>query len=987
MTPAQGSVVPAAGSVFVGRQHELGALDSALQHALAGHGRVAMLAGEPGIGKTRTAQELADRAARRGFRVLWGRCFEEPGAPAYWPWLQIVREYVRGLDDRTLREVVTREAAPIVELEPEIERRLPGLNPPPLISDAAQARFRLFDALTRFWIEAAQRAPLLLVLDNLHWADVPSLRLIEFVTAEIAHSRVLLLGTYRDMEVAREHPLNNCLSELARQQGYQRLVLKGLSSEETQVFLAAAGAPLSEHLLSTVYAQTDGNPLFLVEITRYLAQVSASVEGSAQRRIPEGIREVIAGRLNRLSLPCNRLLGSAAVVGRRFAIAVVAALLEELTEQQQFNALEEALTARILEELPEPGWYQFSHALIRETLYEEMPAPRRVRQHRRIGAAIETLYAHDLAPHLSVLAYHYHSALPGGDAAKAVQYAKRAAEHAETFHAHEEAVRGYQFALQALAQLPPDLEGKCDLLLRLGKALEKADEHLPALRYWQQAFDLAKTHGLVREQAEAAIRFEDLGHRISLHGGAAAKMLREALSALGEDNLMLRAKALASLGRVLSQTDRLDEATRVAEEAVALARLTGDPSTLAETLSFTLWVYFLQPDRFEIRRANTEEIVRIAERTNDEWMLVEAGVWRAAHYLEVGNLAGCMAEHARVMRLAERQSRSFWLYWGTVSGATLALAQGRFTQCEELAQKALALGRRLPGWDADAGFSVQMFNLCRERGGLKQLAPLLKQFVQRVDSGGRWRPGLMLLYSELGELEQARALFDELAAKDFADLPRDGTWSTSVVLIAEVCAQVGDARRAQTLYQMLLPYDGRNVVVAFHMALYGPAARFLGSLAATMKRWVEAERHFESALEMSRRQGTQPALAHSQYGYAAMLEQRSEAGDRERALVLLEDAQAISGELGMLALKEWVDVLRERLESQASKFVYPAGLSQREVEVLRLVAQGKSNQEIADLLYRSVYTVANHVRNILAKIGAANRTEAAAFATEHGLLK
>jgi DNA-binding CsgD family transcriptional regulator len=974
---------------FVGRRNELSVLDETLDHTIARRGRIVMLAGEPGIGKTRTAQEVASRAESRDVRVLWGRCYEEPGAPPYWPWLQVFREYVRTIDDDALRSLIDVDTAAVVELWPEVSRRIPGVELPSPAPDAAQARFRLFAAIATFWKRSTQRTPILVILDNLHWADAPSLRLLEFLAPDLTGSALMVLGTFRDVEVSRQHPLSATLSELARQPWFQRFTLTRLGEDDTRIFLASAlGARVPVELLQEIQVQTEGHPLFMVEMTRYIAQME-TIDGqpsdaAALRRVPEGI---LGTRLNHLSPPCIQLLTSAAVIGRRFSSRLLDAATDDLPEQLRLSAFEEALGARILEEIPEPGWYQFSHALIRETLYDEISAPRRTGLHHRIGQAVEALYAADLTPHLSALVYHYSSALPIGDASRAVELAIRAAEHAEAFLAHEEAARYYRIALQTSeAHCPLEPGRKCSVFMGLGQVQGRAGENLEALQSTRSAFDIAASLGSAREVALAAVACEFLCHKLSLPGETVVGMLQDALRRLRDSDDALKAQVLSALGRSLSFMGRLDEGNRAGVHAIQVARRTGDPAVLAKTLVATLEGYFLQGDEFDTWRSNTDEACRLAAQTNDRFLLLDPLAWRMAHLWESGDLAARADAFRVFMAIAEDTRMPLWTYMGTTSEATLALQQGRFEDCEALARRALDLGRRLPGWDANSGFSVQMFNLFREQGRLKQLAPLVEHFLSTTSKSKTWLPGLMIMHVELEQERQARALFDKLAANDFADLPRDGTWTTSMVFLAETCAYLSDAERAGAIYRFLLPYDGRNIIISFHLACYGPIGRQLGMLCATMRRWNEAQGHFTGAIEMARRQGTPPAVAHTQYEFARMLAIRKHQGDVDKALDLLDEALSISGELGMCALNERARRLRARLAPGGERTGIPGGLSRREVQVLRLISEGKSNQEIAQALYRRPNTVANQVRSILAKINAANRAEATAYAARQGLL-
>jgi DNA-binding NarL/FixJ family response regulator len=280
-----------------------------------------------------------------------------------------------------------------------------------------------------------------------------------------------------------------------------------------------------------------------------------------------------------------------------------------------------------------------------------------------------------------------------------------------------------------------------------------------------------------------------------------------------------------------------------------------------------------------------------------------------------------------------------------------------------------------------------MFTLRRAQGRLQELAPVVRRFVQTSPETSTWRPGLALIYSELGLEQETRTEFEHLAAHDFADIPRDARWFACLVYLSEVCAFLGDARRAATLYQFLMPHDGYTLLVGPSAVCYGAAAYYLGLLAATMCHRDEAQRHFTAALAMNARMGAKPALAHTQYAYAQMLLAHEQPADVAPAMSLLDEALAISLELGMPMLEERVVALRARVRSQPhSPQPYPSGLTQREVEVLRLIAVGKSNRDIANALFVSPNTVANHVRSILTKTSTTNRTEAAAYARGHDLL-
>ncbi|HSF47999.1 MAG TPA: BREX system ATP-binding domain-containing protein [Burkholderiales bacterium] len=982
-----------ADDLFVGRERELAMMRAALEQTVAGRGRVMMVCGDPGIGKTHTAQWFSHYAEQRKVQVLWGRSHEEPGAPPYRPWLQAIRGYLEAQDDASIQASLGNAASSIAEIVPEIAQRLPDLPSLPPTSDAAAARFRLFDAITGFWKRAAAEQPLALIFDDLHWADTPSLKLLEFLAAELRASRLFVLGTYRDVQLTRAHPLSNTLGELARHSGFQRLRLTGLSFNETrQLMSTAAGQSLPSDLITEIHTLTEGNPLFLAEMTRFLLHegvLGASRDwrhpGRSRRRIPEGVREVIGARLNRLSLTCNRVLAAAAVIGRSFSIDVLNRMLDDVIENECLAALEEALTAGVIEELPESGVYQFHHALIRETLFDEMPVLKRTRLHQRIGAALEALYRDDLTPYLSSLAHHYGAALPGGDVAKAIDYARRAGERANALLAYEEAARAYRLALQSLELQAGVQAQRFKLQLALGDTLIKAGENFQALEVLRLAAAEAKARGSAEDLARAAVGFEDASWRPGLPGEAAVRLLEEALQALGAQDSIIEAQVLSSLTRALIFTGALDQAAKVKEQAVAMARRLGDPATLAAAHRASLAARW-QPEQLSARLSAESEVISLTERAGDKEQLMDALGWRMFDLMETGDVAAARADLEAQNRLAEELRQPYFLYVNVLFRATLALFEGRLDECERLAGQGWSMGRRLPGQDVDGVYGLQMFSLRREQGRLHELAPLVSQFVQTTPQALTWRPGLALIYAELGFTEKARTEFANLAADDFSAIPRDGVWPACIVYLAEVCAFLEDTERAHTLYRFLLPYDSHNIVVGGSAACYGAAARFLGMLATTMKRWEDAERHFEAALEMNARQGARLWLAHTQYQYALMLIARRHPGDREQAESLWQEALATSREVGMRALEQRITVLQQQADYQSARQRYPAGLSRREVEVLRLVAAGKANRAIAKRLFVSENTVANHMRSILAKTHTANRTEAAAFATRHGLL-
>ena len=396
---------------FVGRHREMAELTAALEDALSGRGCMVMLSGEPGIGKTRTAQEFGKLAERRGARVLWGQCSEEEGAPPHWPWVQAIRSYVEKSPEE-LRSEMGAGAGHIAEIVSEVRERLPGLGPQPNL-EPEQARFRLFDSITTFLKNSAQNQPIMLVLEDLQWADRSSLLLLEFLAREIGASRLLLAGTYRDGDLSPEHPLAQSLDALDRERLLQRVRLGGHTQDDVARFIeVTAGLSPPVEFVEAIHAQAEGNPLFITETVRLLMQEGALTADSGATwtvRIPEGVREVIGRRLKGLSRETNEILTIASVSGREFDPAVIAPLIENTSEPRLREVLQEAMSALLIEELPR-GRYQFSHALVRETLANDLSHTRKARLHATIAETLEELYADDIESHSSELAYHFSQA-------------------------------------------------------------------------------------------------------------------------------------------------------------------------------------------------------------------------------------------------------------------------------------------------------------------------------------------------------------------------------------------------------------------------------------------------------------------------------------------------------------------------------------------------------------------------------------------------
>lgn len=898
---------------FVGREQEMDVLRVGLEEAIWGRGRLVLVVGEPGIGKTRLAQELATYASLRGALVLTGRCHEGEGAPPYWPWTQALRSLISEREPAALQAEMGPGAAAIAQVIPEVRERLPGVHEPPPLGPES-ARFRFFDGVTEFLKRAGNRQPLALVLDDLHWADLPSLRLLVFLARELREARLLVIGTLRDAEATDDGSLRWALAELTREATVQRITLGGLSQREIARFIAlTTNRKPSDAIAASVHEETQGNPFYLGEVVRLLVSQrrDGSLEGSGSSRfeIPHGLRPVIGRRLDQLSARSRDVLATASVVGRQFRLDVIARVTG-LGRDHVIEMLGEAKAARVVHDLPETlSHYAFTHALVCETLYEGLPALHRMRLHGRVAEALEELSVGEAD--LPGLAHHFLQAAPLGHVEKAIDYAVRAGVQATAVLAYEVAASHYRMALQALDLVPPREAQRCELLLALGEALRRAGDAQHARESFRRAAEIARRLRAPEWLARAALGYGGMWSEVGVVDEALVGLLREALASLedGEGALRVRLRSRLALELYLD-----DEGDRLSREAVQTARRIGEPAGLLSALH-SRHATLLRPESLAERLAVASEIVRLAGEVGDAEFALQGHYWRLTDLLELGELGAVDEDLQAYGRLADTLRQPLYLSRTAFRGAMRALLEGRFEEAERLTERGLALGQRAQNQTTALLFGIQLWSLRREQGRLREVEAALRSVIAQFPMLPAWRCALLYLQVELGRTEEARAGFEALAADRFAALPRDAFWLVGMTLLAEVCAVMTDVSRAATLYEALRPFSERHVVVGrAAAAYYGAVARPLGLLAATMSRWDAALEHFEAALTMHARIGARPWLAHSQHDYAAMLLARGRADDRRRALELLDLALATAQELGMTKLRERAESLRAEVK-------------------------------------------------------------------------
>ena len=912
-----------AGGVFVGRERELEETRALLEDALGGRGHLLLLTGEPGIGKTRTAEELATYAQVRGAQVHWGRCHEADGAPAYWPWSEAIRSYVRDADPVGLAWQLGREAADVAQIVPELRDVVPDIGEVPEL-EPEQARFRLFDSVGTFLRGASQSRPLMLILDDLHWADESSLLMLRFVARQIADSGLVLVGTYRDVELGRHHPLAETLSDLSGIEHSRRVALRGLDADGVARYIEmTTGSEPPRQLVAAVREQTAGNPFFVAEVVRLMAaegKLGDAAGGGWELAIPQGVREVVGRRLDQLSEHANEVLRLAAVCGREFYLDVLDRVCRRPREEI-VEVIDQAVGARLVSESPrEPGRYAFAHALVRDTLYAEVPTSARLQINREIGEALEEVYAGDLDSHLSELAHHFLEAASPGDVDRPVDYAERAARQATAALAHEEAASLYRKALDALElEAAPDPARRVDLLQALGDAQIRAGRLADARATLDAAAPQARALGDADRLAQVALSMT-LTSEAGVVDEPQIALLEDALAAIDDGDSAVRSELLSGLAQALYWIDAAGRATERGLESLEMARRVGDPKALATALTRRQFMTGVGLDATRQRLIESEEMHELAKELGDLELELRAHVYRLRDHLELGDIPAVDRNLAAYERLARELRQPQFLWHIPLLRGTRALIDGRFDDAEQLMTEARAGGERAQEPVAGMFFVVQDLLLRRHRGSetdlqhIRDLLPGLGELVERYPTIPAWRCSLASIHAELGNEGEARTVFEQLAAEGFESLPFDAQWLVSLTTLGETAAFLGDAERAERLYELTEPYIGLTIVAGRAAACYGPAERVLALLARTMGRTAEAEQHFSSSLAMSERMGDRPFVVRTSTEFAELLLERGAPGDRDRALELLGRALEGGQELGMQGLV--TEILRLRLRAQ-----------------------------------------------------------------------
>jgi tetratricopeptide (TPR) repeat protein len=899
---------------FVGRRDIMDRL--ARRYALVNEAQpqFVLLCGEPGVGKTRLTGEFARQAHAEGATVLYGRSDVESIVP-YQPFITALQQYLTHHQTGALADELDLELSELGRFIPGLRRNARTLHEPLAVEPDAR-RYRLFEAVKRVLALAAADRPVVLILDDLHWADTSTALLLRHTVQQLHDVRLLLLGTLRDVEDCRSDDLVQLLARLRPQHWFERVSVLGLDASETAAFVAAHDiGDTTEGFIRRLRHATDGNPLFIGETLKSLSEVESPNGGGVVSEralsligVPEGVKEMIAQRILRLTDATRQVLAVASVIGAEFHLSVLEALMAQPADEI-ISTLEEASAAGLVREADgDVDRHVFSHALVREALRDQQSASRRVRLHQRIGEALELIDRPSVTDPAE-LAHHFFASrhIDGGQ--KAFRYSVKAGDAAARALAHEEAVEHYRRALVALdVQAPGDERQRCEVLLALG-GVELRQGNSAARRTFEQAAELARRQRDPEQLGRAALGFAARYTEAGIVDREAITLFEEALAGLGEDDSALRAELTARLADALQFASSAGKTAALSHAALVMARETGDTHTLVAALE-SRHTALLHIEHLDERLRLSEEFLALAEDVGERELKALGLHWRIYDLLEASEVAAARATHQALTELAEQLRQPLYRHFAVGWEVVWAQMEGRVSDSERLAREAFELGKQAQARDAETMYAIQMIALRRRDDLLSDQVATIEAAIEKHPSLVGWRAVLPLAHLAAGNQAEAVAAFERLADREFAAVPRDMFWFTAMCVLAETCALIGDRVRAELLYELLSPYKDRNVQVT-QAAFWGSSERFLGLLAAAMSRWDVASAHFESAIAKNEANSSPMAAGVVRRDYAEMLLARRAPGDLDVAAGLLREMLQAADAAGMSVL---VSHLRTQLE-------------------------------------------------------------------------
>jgi class 3 adenylate cyclase/tetratricopeptide (TPR) repeat protein len=896
-------------TAFVGRGDQLSTLRALWSHAVDTSRRVVvMLNGEPGIGKSRLAAEFAHEMYEGGATVLHGRCYEENVIP-YQPLVESVGYFVRNSEASTVRSEILRSGTLLARLVPDIALLFPDL-PEPVRAEPDSERYLMFESVNTMLSGMARSAPLLLVLDDLHWADRPTIALLCHVARSATAAPLMVLGTYRAGEVSGDHPLAIALSDLRHDRLSEEVALSGLDEGEVGE-LIGVNSTLNARpdFVKSVSRETAGNPFFVQEICSHVGESGAATDAFTLKTlgVPEGVKQVIGRRIARLPDGAARLLSMGAVIGRDFDLDVLIEVAGD-DEDTALDLLDQACAAHLVMEVGGTfGRYSFRHALTREALYDSLGGARKARLHRRVAEAIELRRAAQLEDQLGTLAYHYAEA--GTELVKAVEFARRAGDQALVRLAHEEAAAQFE---RGLGLLGAQDRSRCDLLLGLAEARRRSGDVAGSQQAFADAGAVARSLDDAERLARAAIgNFR--GHVLASPGWhePTITLLEEALDVLPDEDSVLRSRVLAALSLELYFTPETARAAARSADAIAMARRLENDEALAFALACGHTAVF-DSGRLPERLAIATELIAVGARAEMPELALIGHVHRAVDLLELRRVDEARREADAAAAVVEELGQPMQRYFVIWLQSTLTLLEGRFDDADALTTEALDIGIAANHPDAFVVWGTQATVLAWQRGDTSHLLEPARQLLDQFPDLSAWPAAVALVEVMAGEpvtaRERLRAYAADLDALEFGSI-----WTAAMLALTEVARITDDRESAGALYERLAPFAHTLCVVSLNLSEMGPVSRAVGVLATLVGDVEGAERYFEDAMAVSRHIGAPAHTARTSVDYARMLLERRKSGDIDRARTLLKDGLAVASDLGMAAVAADAEHLQSTL--------------------------------------------------------------------------
>jgi class 3 adenylate cyclase/tetratricopeptide (TPR) repeat protein len=902
---------------FFGRGTELAVLEEASKRSkTSGQPQVVFVAGEAGMGKTMLVAQFARSAHAEGSAVLLGHSDEDLGI-AYQPWIEALSMLVRESGPQLVDELRPAQRTALARLIPDVAAE--GVR----VADQDTERLLLLEATSELLAAASKSSPVVLVLDDLHWADNASLQLFRHVIASATTMNLTIVCTYRDTDLGRGDPLTKLLADLHRETNVTRIALAGLEDIEiVELMTAAAGHELDESSVGLAHAvrrETDGNPFFTAELLRHLAETNGIVTDKDGRwtvaddldelGLPSSVRDVVGRRVERLGEEALRVLCLAAVVGREFDVSLLARVAD-VDEDALLDLMDAAVNAAVLVESEGADRYRFAHAMIQHSLYEELSPARRQRAHRHVGQLLEADGTQEDAVTLAELAHHWVAATRPADLDKAIDYVRRAGNAALGALAPEDAIRWFQQALDLVAgQVPPDEHKRAELLAALGNA-----QRLAARPEWRhtlrQAADLAQRIDDNVVLIQAALGFTQLQGSQNADDEA-KQVIQAALDRIGSDPIPERALLLAALGSVLDPALEWRKTRELGLQAVELAERLGDDRTVIKVIDVTHFS-LSTPDRRDQQRENIKSAVAMADRVGDpaQQALIRIQMLWATY--QQADIRGADIVLAELEKLTEMVGLPWhrWQYAQVLTGRLLL--SGRLDEAEATNERALELATQAGAATALTVFGGIFLQIRRYQGCADgEIADLIINAARDNPSISVMRASVASLLCELGRIEEAR---QRLAAEMEAgfDFPWDGSWLSSMSHLIDTAVTTGERDAADTLIDRLEPFSD-HVISPASVVVSGAIARPLARAATLVGDYEKAEHWFAIAHDLHARLEAPYWTARGQLDHADLCIVRGLGGGLDRARDLIATAASTAAEYDFAGLARRAELLLAEL--------------------------------------------------------------------------